>query len=363
MAGKALVNFADFLKATNKRVLTGPEEILNDAVKRTYGFFHDMLLGRDAAEVVRGGAYISETIQLDKGSQFEFYRPGQRFSPAGEDTASDLRFDWRFAKDVYTWTDQEVMLNDGDEKTRYKRLKKIKQQACATSLFAGIEDAWISAAPDSSQMETSSGLLPFSLRALVTEDGGPPDTADGASVVWTTVCGVNPDTKTNWKNQVESYTGTNPNSTLRTSFGKLFRKLKFVAPRTREQFFEETRFKKMRFITSAAGQDQYETVLALGNDSFRPSNDAGSNSENPVFRGIPIEYVEAMDDISYTYPRYFGLNFDYLYPVFHEGKYLTETDPISGGPVGQPESWAVYKLCWYQMICRSRRRQGIIIGA
>jgi hypothetical protein len=39
---------------------------------------------------------------------------------------------------------------------------------------------------------------------------------------------------------------------------------------------------------------------------------------------------------------------------------MYETDPMNGG-VGQPYTWVVYKDSWYNLFCRSRRRQGILV--
>ena len=286
MPGKALVNFADFVKSTNLRSLTNPDDILNDAVNRTYGFFNDMLLGRGVEEVVRGGERIKEVVQLKSGTQFQFYRAGETFSPYLEDTQTTLYFDWRFAKDAFGWTDQETMLNEGeDQKIQFKRLKKSKQQACYTSMYNGMEAAWISSAPVAAAMETQATATdPYCMRAFITEGGGAPGVVDGAPVAWLTIAGVDPTTELRYTNQVESYTAGSIDTTLLKSFRNMWRKLKFKKPRTKEDFFKDTNFKKTRILTDATGQEAYERILTEGNDSFTRKNDAGFDLRGP---GVP----------------------------------------------------------------------------
>ena len=373
MAGKALPNFADFVAATAIHPLTKPDEVLNDAIKRTYGFFSDMVLGRAKEEMIRGGVKISEWVQLAKSSQAGFYQPGEELTVAGDDTLVQVDFQWRFMKNVYGWVDQEVMLNEGDTKALYKRIAIAKRQNCVLSGIDFMEDAFISAVPVTSTMETSTGTTPYCLRAFITEAGGVPTAnatvggitiGDGSGTgTWTTVAGASPTTYTRWKNQVANYNPNSPATTLRKSFGTLWRKLKFKAPKTKEDFFKNELFRKIRIWTSADGQDMYETVLADGNDSFAPKADAGGITDSPVFRGLPVEYIEAMDDIGYTagQPRYFFPNLEYLFPVFHQDRMFEEKKPVNGAPVNQPESWKVFVLNWYQVVCRSRYRQGIIV--
>jgi hypothetical protein len=61
-------------------------------------------------------------------------------------------------------------------------------------------------------------------------------------------------------------------------------------------------------------------------------------------------------------PRYFFVNFEFLFPVYHGSATCMETDPINGGHQ-QPFSWVVYVDIWYNWFCRSRYRQGIVVPA
>lgn len=366
--GKALVNFADFITTTGQRMISKPGEILNEATKNTY-WFNEMMLGRDQTELVRGGSKITEHLQLTKNSQFEFYQPGSTFTAADSDTLTQVDFHWRYAKNAYGWTDQQIMLNEGeDEKVQYKRLATGMRQNFRLSSIDGMEEAFLSAAPTVADMEgsgsTSLAPTPFCLRAIVTEAGGAPASADGAVGTWTTVAGVDPAVKTNWKNKTVSVAKESIATQLRDGFGQMHRKLNWKKPRgAKADFFKDTKFRKLRIITNDDGQRRYENILAEGNDSFRPNNDAGSTSDGPQWRGIEVEYAAEIDTIAYTAgsPRFFWLNLEYIFPVFHQEKYMVEMPPERLSQVGQPESWVVWGLMWYQIVFRSRRRHGIIV--
>jgi hypothetical protein len=173
MAGKPLANFADFVKATNERILTPPKEILSDAIQRTYTIA-DALKGRTEDEVVQSGKTITDRVQLTAGTGFSFYDPNEQFSPQIEDTLSTLTAPWRFAKDYWAWTDHEIVLNGsgGDRFTQFKSLRDSKRQASHVSLFNGL-DAAIWATPNNSLMEstTTTNGRPYSIRCFITEDG------------------------------------------------------------------------------------------------------------------------------------------------------------------------------------------------
>ena len=57
-------------------------------------------------------------------------------------------------------------------------------------------------------------------------------------------------------------------------------------------------------------------------------------------------------------PRYYFLHPKYMLPVFHEKWYLRFRDPIK--PSDQPEATIIPVSTWYNFVCRSRQRQGIL---
>jgi hypothetical protein len=353
--GKAMASFADWVKATNERNLTDPKDILSDAVNRTYTLA-DTLKGRGHDEVVQSGQLITDRIQLRAGSGFGFYDALDQFSPQIEDVLSKIQCPWRFAKDYWAWTDHEVLLNGGDRLVQWKNLRDSKRQASHISLYNGIEAA-IWATPNTSTMEstTTTGGRPYSIRCFITEDGLAPSG-------FTTVMGVNPSTETKWRNQVSNYVAAAMDATLVSGMEELWRKVKFESPETKDAYFRETKFKKFKIYTSLDGWKNAVRLLRSTNDRNYPTNDLGYATEDPVFGRIPIKWVEALDGVGYAtgQPRYFFVNFEYLFPVFHSQRYMWETDPINGGHT-QPYAWVIYVDLWYNWFCRSRYRQGILV--
>lgn len=356
MAGRALPSFADFVTATGENVIAKPKDIISDAVKHTYSIV-DMVKGKGESDVVKAGSKLTDRIQLVAGTQFGGYDPNEQFSPSVEDTLTKIEVPWRFVKDCWAWTDHEIKLNEGDPYVQYKSLRDSKRMACTVSMYNGIED-FLWATPNNSTMESSSstGGRPYSIPCFVTEGGGAPSG-------FTTVMTVNPTSNPKWKNQNSTYSAASLDTQLAPAMGLMWRKLRFEAPETKGSYFRETKFNKFKIYTNLDGWSNYTRITANSNDramiGSRP--DLGFTVEDVTFNGIPVKYIEALDDQSYPtgQPRFFFLNFEFLYPIFHSERYMYETAPISGGH-SQPFSWVVYKDTWYNLFCRSRYRQGIV---
>lgn len=358
-AGKALVNFQDYVLATNERVITDPQNILSEATKKTY-LFGSMISGFDADVVVQAGKKITDRLQFNAGSQFGFYQPNQTFSPIIEDLLTNIEANWRFAKDAYAWTDHEIELNVGsasgeDRRIAFKNLKKSKQQGCEISLYNGL-DACLWATPDKAQMENADGQRPYSIPCFITEDGLGPWSGN--------LMGVDPSTQAKWRNQVSTYSAATIDATLVPAFEDQWLKLRFKSPKSGSAAFVETQWKKFMIATDLQGRKKYVQLTREANDNpvAAGRGDMGWALKEATFGGIPVEYIEELDNRGYTtgQPRYFFLNFMFLHPVVHGKRWMWETDPIAGGQ-GQPYSWAVYKDCWFNLFVRSRRRQGIVV--
>lgn len=350
----SLYSFADFVLATNEKKISSPTDIISDATQRTYTIA-DALKGRGVDEVVQSGRTIIDRAQFTAGSQFGFYDPNDEFSPMIEDNLTGLSAPWRFAKDLYAWTDHEIELNGQDE-TQWVSLKESKEQACAVSMFNGMDQA-IWATPSNSLMETqaaANGGRPYSIPAFITEDGLFPSG-------FTTLMGV-ASTVTRFRNQVVNYLAANPDGTLVSAMEELWRKLKFESPETKEAYFRETKFRKFKIYSNLDGWKLSVRLLRQTNDRNYPINDLGYATDDPVFGKIPIKWAEPLDSAGYAsgQPRFFFVNYEFLFPVFHSKRYMLATDPINGGHK-QPYSWVVYKDCWYNWFCRSRYRQGILV--
>ncbi len=361
--------FADFLVATKTTKITSATEILNDAVKNTY-LLSDMLRGRGYTEFIKTGSRIKDTIRLTDAGSFEFYQPNATFNPMDRDTLTDVTEDWRFAKTDFGFNDETITLNEGNPEDIYVDLKQKYRMDASTDMMNGIEDAlW--ATPNISTMESGTGTSPpaYSIPVFATEDG------QTFNAAWNgTVMGVTPATEPRWRNKVESYDSANKadeENGILAAFDKMYLDVKFESPDSASEYFENDRLRYMKILTNRDGHTSYKRLLRGGNDQFG-AGPSDPEYNNPRYSGIPIKYISSLDTALLDpatgaawpsgKPRYFWINCMYVFPIFHSLGYLEQIGPIPGG-IQQPFSHAVYFRTWYNLFCRSRQRQGIVIPA
>lgn len=359
----SLESFNAFVLATGAKVLTDPDQIINDATKNTY-MLSRMLKGRDAAMSVQSGQKIIERIMLTDSGTARYYLPNEDLDIQNVDNLTALEIDWRFIAAEYAYTQQEVTLNSGDPQTYYKNLLKSKRQACATSMYNVMEEAlW--GAPNNAQMEVSSGRTPYSIPAFVTSDGLAPSG-------FTTIETLSPATNTGWRNQTETYDPNNPADTtsgLVRAMDRMWHKVRFISPRTQNEYFESDRLQKMVIATNLDGITLIQTLTRDANDRLQPANNLGWVAGNVAYAGLPVEYISELNDalinsgstIDADEPWFFYLNLNYLFPIFHTERYMMEEEPLRHPR--QPFSYVVWKQTYYNIFCSSRRRQGLITPA
>ena len=91
----------------------------------------------------------------------------------------------------------------------------------------------------------------------------------------------------------------------------------------------------------------------------------------PQYAGIDVEYVSSLgtmaayaggngleDDSTILGPRYYFVNANYLKFVYHTTRYMY-SHPTMRHP-NQPFTTVKPVDSWYNFICRSRQRQGVI---
>ena len=354
-----------------------------------------------------------------------------------------MRAPWRFHIDHMSWTDAEVELNSGETsastKVAYKRLKRIKEQRMWTSMLNGFEeDLW--AVPSIANMESDSGKLPYSLPYFLTEiaqdfggalgrRGTAPFTASTNTAH--TVMRISPFTENRWTNVVELYNckstaltplgtdwGTTSNVSLvsntvysqgansTASVGNIFSamdvmfmRLKYEAPSTRQQYFENDNLNRQMILTSRAGVQQYRNALRLSNDTLVSYQDASYSS--PAYAGVDVTYCSDLDNAAIfpaqsssmaaqqfvaastgynaqtasngnfpqfgtefgtntivQAPRYFFVNGNYLTPIFHARRYFKQHEALRHP--NQPFTYVQPVDCWSNLFCNSRQRHGVV---
>lgn len=349
----SLPAFANFVISTGQKIKTGPDQIINDAVKNTY-ILNRMLKGRGVSDSVQSGQFISDSIMLSDSGTAQFINPNESLDIQNVDTQRQITIPWRFLANHWSYTDMEVKLNSGSPQTYYKNLVKVKRQQTVTSTFNLKEEAlW--ATPSNAQMEASGGIRPYSIPTFITEDGLAP-------AGFTTIQGINPASEANWRNQVQTYDPndiTNANSGLVHAMDELFLDVKFKSPATMQEYFERDELQQMMIATSRDGRTIYQRLTRDSNDRL-VGNDLGYHQNKLDYAGLPVEYISELDNAGYAdgSPRYFFINLRYLHPIWHSTEYMKEKDPISSP--NQRFSHVVWHITYYNICCASRRRQGIV---
>ena len=435
----AISTFNDFMTTTGPSYLTSADQVINEAVKNTYAFSR-LLKGKSREQTIQGGTEIRDVIMFDDSRTYDHYTPNDTFVWSNPQVTDMVCAPWRFHIDHMSWTDAEVELNTGETsastKVAYKRLKRIKEQRMWTSMLNGFEeDLW--AVPSVSGMETESGKLPYSLPYFITEiakdlggalgrRGTMPYTASANTSH--TVMRISPTTETRWTNVVELYDSqpdalnptnakwgavTNQSLTSNTVYSQggasthsvgnifnamdtMFMRLRYEAPSTRQQYFENDNLNRQMILTSRLGVQQYRNALRLSNDTLVSYQDASYSS--PSYAGIDVTYCSDLDTAAIfpangsavtqslsgyngitaasgdgafsafgtelgantivKAPRYYFVNGNYLTPIFHARRYFKQHEVLRHP--NQPFTYVQPVDCWSNLFCNSRQRHGIV---
>lgn len=375
--GTPIQQFNDFMKTTGPVFLDSIDKVVNNAAKHTY-VFSRFLKGRGMDEVVSSGTEIREDIFFDELSTARHVLPNETLSWSNPQVLEQMAIQWRFTLDYMTWTEQELELNGpGSNSTRafrksmYKRLKKSKEQRFWTSVCNFLEESLfrvpVGATYGAAQMEGNAGRQPFSLYAITNEE------TNGLYTGWTTKQGLNPATFSDWQPQTETYDKDdilNDTTTgLLRGFDDLALKCKFVPPDTKEEYFEGYDPKRIMWLCSRTGLNNYAQALRVNNDTMVNKTDphfAGPSYHGaPVIRASQMELSAAYDNGTATednatvpHPRYLYVDGSFMKPIFHDTHYFQKGAPMRH--INQPYTWVQPTDLWWNLACTSIQRQGIL---
>jgi hypothetical protein len=385
--GSALSTFNDFMDNTGPSFLTGATDIVNEAVKNNY-LLRRFMRGKGPSETIQGGSTIRDSIMLDEKSTFQYYQPNETFAWQNPQTLDQWDLDWRFSVDHMSWTDHEIELNTGGQgrnarHSTYKEIKRSKEQRLWTSLFNGMEDA-LFRVPNYSEMEDSTGTRPYSLPAFINDQGSTLADAAGTGKIgtWATdkLQDIEP-SKLKWQNRVATYSNTTQG--LLSSFDELFMALQFQPPPSHQEYFENPTMNARFIACSRLGLKAYIHALRSNQDTFVTASRQDPSYMKPQYAGHDLEYVAELDTIgvygkqtgdasvaagtstesagssAHKGPRYYFIDGNYLKFVFHTTRYFY-THPTMKHP-NQPFTTVMPVDCWHNFICRSRRRQGLLV--
>lgn len=353
---KSLEQFADFVLATNTHIKQARTEsgVLQEVQNQT-NLTGRLMKGKSASQTIKSGKSITTYSQFAAGTQDSYYQPGEVFVNAIEDFTSQLTFKWRYLHSSFSYAKQELILNengrdDAGISAQNIDLLKNRRQGQRTGMWNTIESAWWTA-PSLATMETAAtATRPQSIRSYITEDGLIPS-------VYSTLAGTS---NALYRNQVSPYTTGAIETTLKPAMANMLRKINFEAAPTMTAYWEDTKFNKCFITTDINGAGIYQSLTEAANDRLVGSGkDLGAYAGNLSYNNIEVAYIKQMDSIGYATnaPRFFWINSDYLYPVWHTQAYFDEEKPMND--VVQPWVYTVHVDTWMQLICPSRQRLGI----
>ena len=367
----ALSTFTDFIDTTGPSFLTSAEEVVNEACKNNY-LLRRFLRGQGPSETVQGGSSIKDTIMFDEESTFQYYEPNQTFTWENPQVVENWEIQWRFCVDHMAYTDAEVELNVGTGMSRaarhtaYKRLKRIKEQRLWTSILNGMEDALFSI-PSNGAMEATTGTKPYSIPAFLNEE------TNGLYSGFSTVQGLAPATYSKWVPQQKTYGSAlvdNADNII-SKMDELFLDVQFTPPPSHQEYFDDPSLNAMFIACSKAGQRIYTQLLRSSQDTFVTASRQDPAYQSPKYAGIDLVHAPKLDEYagyaggSFTEltatnqgPRYYFINGNYMKFVFHTTRYMYQ-HPAMRHP-NQPFTTIVPVDSWYNFVCRSRQRQGIL---
>lgn len=357
--GKALDSFRDFQLETNNQQLKANTEsgVLAEVQSQTY-LTGLLAKGKAGSKIVKSGKAVTSYSQFTAGTQSSFYQPGDTFTSYTEDFNTMLTFPFRFLHDSYNYLKHLVEFNSGgpDEmgvNTKNIDYLKSLRQGQRIGMYNTVESAWWTT-PSLATMETATtATRPYSIRCFITEDGLHPSG-------FTTLAGI-ASTQTRYRNQVSTYTAGAVDSGLKPAFANMLRKVNFTGVPSMEKYLSETQFSKFLILTDINGAGKYQEITENSNDRLIGSGkDLGALAGDLPYNNIPVKYIKEMDGLGYAsnQPRYFWINSDYLYPVFNTAAYFAEMEPMNSKD--QPHAYTVHVDHWYQLICPSRQRLGIV---
>jgi len=378
----ALSTFNDFVDTTGPAFLTSAEDVVNEAVKNNY-LLRRFLRGKGPDEVVQGGTKIKDTMMFDESNSFQFYQPNETFTWSNPQVLDNWEIDWRFAVDHMSWTDQEIELNVGGGMGKaarhqaYKRLKRTKEQRLWTSILNGMEDQ-LFAIPSASEMEGdgATATKPYSIPMFINECTSSAYHTNTTAEIFT-VQGINSSTQAGWQVQQKSYTTSGNNTGIIAAFDQMYMDVEFTPPPSHQEYFEKPSLNAQFIACSQAGQRIYTTLLRDAQDTFVTASRQDPAYMRPQYAGIDLERVVALDTYAgygkadgsqapktestadaFLGPRYYFINGNYLKPVFHSSRYMY-SHPTMRHP-NQPFTTIMPVDSWYNFVCRSRKRQGIV---
>jgi len=302
MAGVQLSEFNDFVEATGPTYVTGPNYLVNEAVKHAYYVGHLMRGDANIKKMIQGGADIRENLVFKDNGTFETYLPGVNHDWENPQRLQKIKAFWRYTLVHMSWVEQEILLNSqvkyGGDDARFQAyvdIRNEKETIMWAAKWNGLENLlW--ATPDTAQQEAEGGKEPYPITAFINQDtnglwgsgwGTAPDLG-----AWTTVEGLTPgdaDLDGKFAPQQIAYSNVTADdpSNIVSKMDEMVMDIYFERPATHREYFEDPRLNQQMILTTKAGRQKYMVLIRQGQDHYVAGAQDPAYTD-PQFAGIPI---------------------------------------------------------------------------
>lgn len=393
-----LAEYKDFVLNTGPSFVHGPDDLLLEARKR--GYILGYATQGDISERLQGGESIRGNILLEDGGTFSHKAPGAEHEVRMPQVEKQKKIDWRFAYDQNAWLDQTIILqaNNMTQAKRfmlYNREKTKLEKRMALSMTNGMEaSSW--ATPSRKLMLTGDAVTdatePLSIPCFVNEEtnGAYNYTETGD---WSAdVIGISPADEARWRPQQLTYSvSVAPTAMVASEYEGLIDQFELMCMllawgdvpmvdgygANAAEFSAQSVGKKV-IATVRTGVQEFKRAMRSTNalDGFATSTGGDIGRIVPLFSGALVKHFEELETARIyndgsgnlvdwtnagTRPnraRYTFLDFDWIYPIFHEEMYFADTETFKDGR--QPDANVRYKVCYWNWWCESRQRLGHI---
>lgn len=322
--------------------LTGYQKYLRDQFSK----------GKADSEIIQSGKSIKVNLNVSNPDNGGSISPGDTVTRRHHNGLAQLETGWRFDFDSYMYTEQEIELNKGA--AEIVNLAKQKRTQFNQGMHERMERLlW--ATPNTATMEGVGAREPYSIPAFITDDGNLPS---GFSTLMNYTWPLG-------GNKVVTYTDAD-NDTFIDAFDDMFLQLDWEASGAAAQWTDGTTWQKFIIPTNKAGRTRFSKVVRNnqgGNVLVTNGNatDLGVLGQAAMYNGVKIQWVPFLDSLSWTTPKYYAINTQYMHPVYHSEKYMQEKAPKEFE--NNPATWYVDVHTWHNFVCTARHRHGIIKAA
>ena len=355
--GKRIETFPEYARLTDAHLFSGPDELLNEAFQYRNSTWLQAWAKHKALQTGDG---IKDFVELDTVATGEFISANHKFDIQGTDGSTEYSTQWAIYANYMTWEKEEKDMNEGDRMRMYKRLYSSKRMRMRGNTIYDLENAmWATptlAMEDPSTLGNDVNRKPFSIPALITPSGTAP--SQWSSTV-STVMGINPSTKTSWKNQYTTF--SNFESEIEGKLFDMFLLSQWQDWAVPDAKITGTPEDGLVLYMDAASLKSLRNILRNSNDRL---TSLGQYDRGITFMGKPCVWANPLGDTTTTTAnqKVYGVNYDFLFPICRDGFFMKITDDEGKPfrPHNQPRTNILYEFTEYNWWARSRKRQFLI---